>query len=272
MINCPWCSKPFEPTESGRCPHCGTLPPAGEKPEAAEPGPARDDPGRQPQPGPRSIFDVLLGPEGGGLPWERRGDLGLLKGLWLTVRGVLTSPLRTYRAMRHSGGYLEPLSFALLVATPSFLLNALLHGAARRAAPVGAADPWALVMPADETVRLIVELGLAPVFALLLPLLGALGAHLCLRLFRQPGSGFEVTCRVLCYTLGAAAPLAIFPLCGTVLLVTAYLVLGTVGLVLTQRSRVLPAFGALAIPPALAMILLGMVMSAITVARAGGAQ
>ncbi len=270
MINCPWCSKPFESTGTGRCPHCGTLPPAGEKPEVAES--PQQPPREEPHPGPRSIFDVLLGPEGSGLPWERRRDLGFFKSLWLTVRGVLTSPFKTYRAMRRCGGYWEPLGFALLVVAPCSLISALLHSAARRATPVGAADPWALLMPEDETIRLLAELSLAPVFALLAPLVGGLAAHACLRIFRQPGTGLETTFRVVCYTLGATSLLAILPVCGNMLLVISYLVLGTIGLVMVQRSKILPSFAALAIPPSLALLILGVIMSVIMMARAGGTQ
>jgi hypothetical protein len=270
MINCPWCHTAYEPSRGAGCPHCGTLPPAGERqPEVGTP--PREE-ARPRDPGtPRSILDVLLGPGGGGLPWERRRELGLFRAAWLTIRGVLFSPFRTFRAMRPGGGYREPLCFVLVVAAPCFALSALMGSGARRAAPAGTPDPWSMLMPAGEPARTFLEVGLAPLAALLFPVGAWLAAHLCLLLFRQPGAGAEATFRVTCYAAGSASLLALLPLCGSVLLVIWYLAAGTIGLVMVHRARVLPAFSALALPPAALLVVAGIVMSVLAAARTGAA-
>jgi hypothetical protein len=272
MINCPWCHNPFEPTGSGRCPHCGTLPPSGERPQVVEdqPAPQREAVGGEQKP--RSIFDVLLGPEGGGLPWERRAEYGFWRGLVLTVRGVLFSPVRTFRSMSRSGGYRDPLSFAWLVCTPALLLSAGLRAGLRASTPVGAIDPWTLLLPSAPLPRFGAELGIALACAAALPALAALGAHLCLRAFRALDAGFEPTFRVICYAAGSTALLAAIPMCGAPLLLAWYTIAGTIGLWLVHRTRVLQALGAVVLPPAALIFLIGLALSIVGAATLAGAQ
>ena len=96
MIVCPWCGKEYEPAGDRRCPHCGTVPPPGEERAAPEPEPPPEAPTSADFPGPASLLDFLLGPEGLGLPWERRSEFGFWLGLGLTQKAVLLSPLAAF--------------------------------------------------------------------------------------------------------------------------------------------------------------------------------
>jgi hypothetical protein len=265
MINCPWCHNPFEPSASGRCPHCGTIPPSGERGQAA-PAEPQSPTEADAEPGfnrgtARSIFDVLLGPEGGGLPWERRGEAGFWNGLWSTVRGILFSPLRSFRAMRRSGGYWESFSFALLMGAAAFGFAATLIGLSRHLTLPGIADPWWAVLPQEAGARILAVVAAAVVLAALMPVLAALGAHACLRLFGVAGAGFEPTFRVFCYAIGGTSLLTALPLCGSVLFIVWYLIVATIGVVLVHRTSIPQAFGAVAVPPAAVLLVLGIVMS-----------
>ncbi len=273
MIDCPWCHNPFEPTGSARCPHCGTLPPAGERPQVVQNKPSeqpREAGAREQKP--HSIFDVLLGPEGGGLPWERRGEYGFWRALGLTVRGVLFSPVRTFRSMNKSGGYRDPLIFAWLVCMPALMLSACLRAALRASAHAVAFDPWALLLPSAALPRFGAELGVSLAFAALLPVLAALGAHLCLRAFRTLDAGFEPTFRVICYAAGSTSLLAAIPMCGTVLVLAWYTVVATIGLWLIHRTRVLTALAAVGLPPAALIFVIGLALSIVSATALAAAQ
>jgi len=53
--------------------------------------------------------------ETGGTPWEKRGDLGLFNGIFLTLKKALFQPGALFSARNQPGGFREPLAFGLLV-------------------------------------------------------------------------------------------------------------------------------------------------------------
>ena len=52
--------------------------------------------------------------ETGGSPWEKRNDLGLLNGIFLTFKAVLFEPRVLFKTRSHQKGLKEPLAFGLL--------------------------------------------------------------------------------------------------------------------------------------------------------------
>ena len=48
-------------------------------------------------------------------PWEKRDDLGLWKGIYLTFKTVLFSPKEFYSNLIYNGGIKEPMAFGLLL-------------------------------------------------------------------------------------------------------------------------------------------------------------
>ena len=265
MINCPWCKNTYEPSASGRCPHCGTVPPPGEKEVAPAPGPEPGSQADEEAPaGPANIFDFLLGPEGGGLPWERRSEFGPARALWLTLKIVLLSPLRAFRVMRRTGGWKEPLLYALAVGGAAWALSGILEALLAHARG-GAYDVLSLFLralsrggesDASLRTRLVVALAKAPVLAVLLPALAALGGQLCLRLFGERRAALSLTFAVSCYATASAAVLTVVPFCGSFIFFGWYVVIATIGLLSVHRTRLLPAVVAALAPP-LAAVLAG---------------
>lgn len=268
MISCPWCGRQYEPSGDGRCPHCGTIPPPGEK--RAEPSPSRTS---EPEggPAPASLLDFLLGPEGRGLPWERRREFGFWRGLALTIKAVLFSPVMAFRAVRRDGGWGGALGYALITGAAGLAVSGLLGAWARRPFSPLVYALWGPKGGQSLSVGmlLLVGVGGAPLLALLLPLGAGLGAQGCLRLFGYKGASFAATLRVTCYAAGSAAMLCAVPFCGTVIFFAWYAVLATTGVVMVGRVRLPAALGAVLLPPLAAVIALGFLLSALGNGPAG---
>jgi hypothetical protein len=268
MSVCPWCHRQYDAPGAGPgaggCPFCGAVPPQNDTPSytdtaAAEESAGRTAAGRRARRGPRDLLDLFLGPEGAGLPWENRGRWGTVRALALTLRAVLFSPLRAFRAMRRGGGWREPLVYALLVGTTSWVLVGsrmlLVDWLAGRLArtpelPAEAAEAGSTAISAALVI------GLAPLAALALPALAALGAHAVLRLchIARP---LRLTYRIACYAAGSAPALAVLPVCGNVLALAWYLIVASAALFLVHRIGVFHAVGAALLPPLAAAGLAG---------------
>ena len=245
MINCPWCKKGFEPTGDGRCPYCGTVPPAGEKPKAEKPPEPAPE---QPQP---SIFDAIFGgPEGRGLPWERRAEVGFMAGLLTTARGVLLSPLGTFRAMKRKGSPADPFLFALLLGTVGLAAAACYGALGAHALREMGGD----ISAGAVNARLLSSLTWAPVAAVLAPTLAALISHLTLMAFGPVRGTLEGSWRAACYASGGAALLCLIPICGSPLFLLWYVAAAAVGLNSVHRSKLSACLIAAAVPALLVVL------------------
>ena len=263
MIICPWCSKSFESTGDGRCPHCGAIPPSGEKQQVQEqPGP---EPGQQQEPQqqpdrdfgqvPPSIFDLLLGPEGYGLPWEHRSRFGTWPALWATLKTVLFAPLRAFRVMQRNAGYRDPLLYALIVGGISMALAAVISSGAAARTPGS---------PPDAPRRILIwGLSSAPFLALALPALAALGARLCLSFLGYRNTSFQTTFRVFCYALASSAALATLPCCGYVLFLGWYLATASCGLWLVHKTGPLQAAACVLLPLSTLLLLISLLAASL---------
>jgi len=265
MKLCPWCRQEYAPAVGERCPHCGAIPPEGE--ELASAG--QPEPGAPPAP--PSLLDLLLGPEGTGLPWERRREHGFWRGLGRTLRAVLFSPLGAFRAMRREGGSGDAALYALIVGTAAFALVGArevlyAHGAGRLLGvpfgPAPAESPGTSALTPGLPVSLALVLASAPLVALALPAAAALGAHLFFRLCRR-GRPLALSYRVNCYALGSASALAVLPLCGHVLAALWYLAIAAVGFFVVHRAGALQAVGAAVLPPLVLAAAAGVAVLAI---------
>jgi len=229
------------------------------------------------------LFDFFFpGAEGGGLPWERRRGLGFWRGLWATLKTVLFSPLATFRAMRRTGGWKDPLLYALIIGSAAWAvsgsLDALLAYARHdprdllslvlRALSGGDSEPDLSIWT-----RLITALVKAPVLAVLLPLLAALGGQLCLRIFGGKRTGLALTFAVACYATASAAVLTLVPFCGGIIFFGWYAVVATIGLLCVHRVKVLHALGAVLLPPVAGALLGGALLVALEIwSRSGAAS
>ena len=158
---------------------------------------------------------VVAGTAVEGPPWERRGEVGFVTGLFETIRGVLLEPTATFGSMKKTGGFAAPLFFAVLLGSVAFLVAFFyqyVFQAMGLAASEGEADQFAMMFGSAVAVGLLI------IFA---PLIIAAGAfigsgitHLMLMIVGGANRPFEATFRVVCYSSGATSALQLVPVCG----------------------------------------------------------
>lgn len=168
--------------------------------------------------------------QAGGLPWERREQLGWFRGFFETVALLVTRPAEAFGMMRLEGGLMDPLLFGLIggcaaaiISTFSQLLLQAIPGFPGSNSAVNA-------FGGGSTLWVIV-------FALLSPITVALGifiwsgiVHLCLMLLGGATRSFEATLRVVCYSGGVANLFYIIPICGSLVALVYTIVLECIGL------------------------------------------
>ena len=119
LLSCPYCSFSKKLSEKkipaaakiAICPRCHQKFPLSH----------RKEPGVAPQEKSPEMFESgILTPsldsdtETDGTPWEKRDDLGLLNGIFLTFKKALFQPGALFKARSHPEGLKEPLAFGLL--------------------------------------------------------------------------------------------------------------------------------------------------------------
>ncbi len=163
----------------------------------------------------------------GKTPWEDRETRGFFSGLFRTMNDSLFHPSEFFRKMSVTGGFTDPLLYALIVGMVglmfSYLWQIVMKGAVQN------------VMPAVQGQYMFEGIGLA-VMAFFSPLLVIVGLfvsagvlHLCLMMVKGARSGFETTFRVVSYGYSANIFL-IIPFCGGLLTFVWAIVLYIIGL------------------------------------------
>jgi hypothetical protein len=150
---------------------------------------------------------------GGGLPWEHREQLGILKAYFDTVSMVLTQPAVAFATMKTEGDMTGPMLFALIGGSAglivSFLLQIALHSVGfmgdRQTAMfgLGIVGFWALGY-----------ILFVPVLVLVGMFVGSGILHLCLMIVGGANKPFETTFRVVCFSSGSTYLLSMIPFCG----------------------------------------------------------
>ncbi|MFQ5744103.1 MAG: YIP1 family protein [Acidobacteriota bacterium] len=206
-----------------------------------------------------------------GLPWERRDDLGLAVGLTRTVVQVLFSPVMAFRSMRQSGGWADPMIFALVVGTVSIWIGQFWGMLVRSLLAAGTG-----LGTAEAAARNAVEVWFALVAPLIVVVTIALGAgvaHLLLMLFGGAPRQFETTVRVFSYSW-AVNLFNVLPICGAFIAVFWGLVVQIIGLHHAQEVPMGRAAAAVLIPVLLSCFcfFLLLVLVGISSILLGGAQ
>ncbi len=160
--------------------------------ETAAPVPAPEPPGSEPA-------------------WERREELGVVAAGLETIKGVFLSPASTFRNLKKSGGFLDPLMFAYPMNVVCGLVALLYQQAYWRFLP-----PDLLPKFGDETLdqtpaSLIYVIPMLLIGYLIQPFLIAGLCQLGLTLIGGVKGGYETTFRVVCYLFGAFAVVALVP-------------------------------------------------------------
>ena len=148
----------------------------------------------------------------GGLPWDRRQELGFFPAFFETLKLVLLNPTEAFSKMRPEGGLTEPLIYALIGGSVGFLFY-LLFSILMSSFGI-MSDRNALAGLMGLGVGTVFVIILIPVFITLGVFLGSAIIHLCLMLVGGAKRTFETTFRVICFSLGSTYPLMIVPVCG----------------------------------------------------------
>jgi hypothetical protein len=242
MTECPQCHAPLPDPPDRFCPNCGAdlgaigggapPPPSGYPPPPPIPPPPYGGPPPLEAPGQGSWRGSAAG---GGPPWERRDQLGLLAALIETTKQVLSGPADFFRRMPVTGGIGAPLVYALILGylglVASTIYNTVFQSVLGSSmAGMGGAGRWERIAPLLEGgAGLVVNLVFGPVFILIGLFLSSGIFHLMLLALAGGGRGFEATFRTAAYSQ-AAAVFNIIPLCGGVVGAVYTIVLLVIGL------------------------------------------
>lgn len=197
-IPCPNCGREFEQEHVPEfCPTCGAKV---EKPEQYYSG---------------GEFEEA--PVGAGYycPWEDRANLGALKALWETLKGVITRPANFFAQMPPRGGYGNPISQAIIFGMIGGLF-AMIWSSLFQFSMMMFFESFIPQGEFPEEMFQTQPLGMAAGFIagiICMPFLIPIGLfivslilHLCLMLVGGATEGFEATFRAYSYTY----PLQIF--------------------------------------------------------------
>lgn len=253
MQRCPGCGRQIAPPPRAACPFC-RRPLASAETTGADPGPL---------------------PDGDGLAWERRDQLGFASALVETTRQVMAEPSASFASMPTRGGLGGPLLFGVVVGSLGILLALagvlVLGGLLQWAAPTGPGGPteigeaalgfllWLVVVPPGMIVILLIEAGLT---------------HLLLMMVGGAREPFEATFRVSAYARAVTLAMAI-PVVGWMAGPVWLVVVRVIGLREAQRCGGGQAAAAVLLPPlfccCLQMLLYVAVFGLAALAVLGGA-
>jgi len=181
----------------------------------------------------------------GGVPWERRDELGPGAALIGTVTGVLFSPGATFSQMKREGGWGEPLGFAVVVGSvgvwvaqiwdmvANSMMAAMTGTNLEQVAATNAAGIWVALF--------------APLLVCAATFFGAAITHLLLIMLGGAPQPYETTFRVICYTWSVSL-LNVIPICGIFIAAIWRLVAQIIGLREAQEIRTGQAAAAVLIP------------------------
>jgi len=189
----------------------------------------------------------------GGLPWERRAELGFVNAFLETVKLFATSPVEAWRLTKEKGDYAEPLIFAILVSWIGIAVSSVWSGLFGNA--------WIAFLPpemkekmgtafATNAGAMLIQVGLAPIFVLIGLFVGAAIYHVSFMIVgatKDSTSGFEGTFRAVSYA--SVSNLAnVIPFVGGLAAVVWNLILVVLGVVRLHRTTQGKAIAGVLIP------------------------
>jgi hypothetical protein len=195
MSVCPNCAQPLPDPPESFCPNCG----------AALGGAPRLSPGGSP-----GAF---------GIPWEQRGQLGLVNAFVENSGQTLTAPRDFFRRMPVAGGLPAPLLYGVLAGYLGLLASALYSAGFNTALGLssldvaGTSDLHRVLEHLQSGVGLVLRIVIGPVQVIVGLFLASAIYHLLLMLFGGARRDFEATFRVVAYA-EAASLLLLVPVCG----------------------------------------------------------
>jgi hypothetical protein len=197
---------------------------------------------------PLAVSGVSSASAGGGLPWERRAEIGLVKAWFDTVSMLITKPSEAFTMMRPEGGLVDPLLFGLIGGCAGSIVS-IIFQVLLRSIPGFASgnDPfnmfglgaWALIIIYAVLTPVLIAFGL---------FLGSGILHLCLMMVGGANRSFETTFRVACFASGATNLFLMIPMCGWLIAWVYNIVLECIGLTRAHQTTTGKALLAIFLP------------------------
>lgn len=164
----------------------------------------------------------------GGLPWERREELGFVKAFVDTVILLLTKPADAFAVMKREGDLIEPLFFALIGGSAGMIVASLFQLALHSMSFMQ--DRYGAFFQMGMGMGIVMSIILVPVFVVCVSFIWSGIVHLCLLMLGGANRPFETTFRVICFSTGSTHLLAMIPICGRLIAGVYNLVLQCIGL------------------------------------------
>ncbi len=187
-----------------------------------------------------------------GSPWEERSEVGLLQGIYQTIRAVLFSPQRLFGTPAFTAGIREPLAFGLLVGATGRMFGLfwqflmLCGGFFSFDLPISDQIPIGLVFP---TLMVVI-----PIYVTVRMFLYSAVLQLLLLIVGGGKNGYEATFRVVAYSQATQA-LSLIPIVGGWIGEIWQLVVQIIGLREIHKTSYLRVVLAFLIPVALLFLL-----------------
>jgi hypothetical protein len=147
-------------------------------------------------------------------PWERRSELGWVRGIRESLKGVLFSPSKFFKTMTVPGGVKEPLAFGVLMGSLGMMFEVFWQGVIRLddlpSPDKGVFGDFAL------SPLILGTLILCPLIATIFICVSSLLLHFLLTIVRAGKNGFEGTLRAVSYSQ-ASQLWALIPFLGSLL-------------------------------------------------------
>lgn len=184
---------------------------------------------------------------GGGLPWEHREQLGILKAYFDTVSMVLTQPAAAFSMMKTEGDMMGPMLFALIGGSAGLIVSLLLQ-IALHSVGFMANRQTAMFGMGVVGIWSIGYIILIPVIVIVGMFVGSGILHLCLMILGGAKKPFETTFRVVCFSSGSTYLLSMVPFCGGVIAGVWNIVLECIGLARAHETDTGKAVMAVLLP------------------------
>lgn len=130
--------------------------------------------------------------------WERRSELGLVKSIRESVKGVLFSPSLFFRKTAVDGGIKEPLAFGVMIRSLGMMFDITWQGLIRFGdLPTLSEGPFGSLTWGSLVVGIML---LCPLIATIFICISSLVLHFLLAVVRGGKNGFEATLRAVSYS------------------------------------------------------------------------
>lgn len=164
-----------------------------------------------------------------GLPWDHRQERGFFNAFVETLFMVLTKPSEAFTAMKHEGGFGEPLIYALIGGCLGGFVS-LLFSLGLQSVGFFADRKNTFAAMAGMGAGSAAFIILIPLFIIAGLFIGSAIVHFCLMIVGGANQPFETTFRVLAFSQGSTGPLQMIPICGGLIAGVWALVCNCIGL------------------------------------------